>query len=53
MHLQALFTRDPAAITDVQVLMAMVALRGIYEKYEVQSLNHGVGSNTAALSATS
>jgi malonate decarboxylase alpha subunit len=43
MHLQALFTRDPAAITDVQVLMAMVALRGIYEKYEVQSLNHGVG----------
>ena len=32
MHLQALFTRDPAAITDVQVLMAMVALRGIYEK---------------------
>ncbi len=49
MHLQALFTRDPAAITDVQVLMAMVALRGIYEKYEVQSLNHGVGFNTAAI----
>ena len=49
MHLQALFTRDPAAITDVQVLMAMVALHGIYEKYEVQSLNHGVGFNTAAI----
>ncbi|NDH61331.1 MAG: malonate decarboxylase subunit alpha [Alphaproteobacteria bacterium] len=49
MHLQALFTRDPAAITDVQILMAMVALRGIYEKYEVQSLNHGVGFNTAAI----
>jgi malonate decarboxylase alpha subunit len=49
MHLQALFTRDPAAITEVQVLMAMVALRGIYEKYEVQSLNHGVGFNTAAI----
>lgn len=49
MHLTALFTRDPAAITDVQILMAMIALRGIYEKYEVESLNHGVGFNTAAI----
>ena len=49
MHLTALFTRDPAAITDVQILMAMIAIRGIYEKYEVQSLNHGVGFNTAAI----
>lgn len=49
MHLTALFTRDPAAITDVQILMAMMALRGIYQQYEVQSLNHGVGFNTAAI----
>lgn len=49
MHLTALFTRDPAAITDVQILMAMVALRGIYAEYQVQSLNHGVGFNTAAI----
>lgn len=49
MHLTALFTRDPAAITDVQILMAMMALRGIYEEYEVASLNHGVGFNTAAI----
>ncbi len=49
MHLTALFTRDPAAITDVQILMGMIAIRGIYEKYEVQSLNHGVGFNTAAI----
>ncbi len=49
MHLTALFTRDPAAITDVQVLMAMIAIRGIYEKYQVESLNHGVGFNTAAI----
>lgn len=48
-HLTALFTRDPAAITDVQVLMGMMALRGIYEKYGVQSLNHGVGFNTDAI----
>lgn len=49
MHLTALFTRDPAAITDVQVFMAMIALRGIYQEYEVASLNHGVGFNTAAI----
>lgn len=49
MHLTALFTRDPAAITDVQILMAMIAIRGIYEKYEVKTLNHGVGFNTAAI----
>lgn len=49
MHLTALFTRDPAAITDVQILMAMIAIRGIYENYEVESLNHGVGFNTSAI----
>ena len=49
MHLTALFTRDPAAITEVQILMAMMAIRGIYQEYEVQSLNHGVGFNTAAI----
>ncbi len=49
MHLTALFTRDPAAITDVQILMAMMAIRGIYEEYEVESLNHGVGFNTSAI----
>ena len=49
MHLTALFTRDPAAITDVQILMAMVAIQGIYKEYEVESLNHGIGFNTAAI----
>lgn len=49
MHLTPLFTRDPAAITEVQIFMAMIALRGIYEEYEVASLNHGVGFNTAAV----
>ena len=44
-----LFTRDPAALTEVHVLIAMLALRGIYERYEVASLNHGVGFNTAAV----
>jgi malonate decarboxylase alpha subunit len=29
--------------------MAMVAIRGIYERHQVQSLNHGLGFNTAAI----
>ncbi|HNW92465.1 MAG TPA: malonate decarboxylase subunit alpha [bacterium] len=48
-HLQPLFTRDPAKITSQQVLMAMLALKGIYREYQVQSLNHGIGYATAAI----
>jgi malonate decarboxylase alpha subunit len=29
--------------------MAMMAIRGIYERYEVTTLNHGVGFDTAAI----
>jgi len=29
--------------------MAMMAIRGVYEKHQVQSLNHGIGFNTAAI----
>jgi malonate decarboxylase alpha subunit len=47
--IEPLFTRDPAAITDSQVLMAMMALKGIYAGYGVQSLNHGLGYATAAI----
>ncbi|MFC7448060.1 malonate decarboxylase subunit alpha [Rhodococcus daqingensis] len=48
-HLEALFTRDPRKITDVQVLMAMIAIRGVYERHQVTSLNHGIGFDTAAI----
>lgn len=48
-YLEPLFTRDPALITDTHVLMAMMALKGIYAKYGVQRLNHGIGFNTAAI----
>lgn len=48
-QLEPLFTRDPQNITELQILMAMMALRGIYEKHNVQSVNHGVGFNTAAI----
>ena len=47
--LQPLFTRDPRHIGDVHVLKAMLAIRGVYEIHGVQSLNHGVGYDTAAI----
>ncbi|MBV9316148.1 MAG: malonate decarboxylase subunit alpha [Gammaproteobacteria bacterium] len=47
--LEALFTRDPARISERQVLMAMLVIRGIYERHAVSSLNHGVGFATAAI----
>lgn len=48
-YLEPLFTRDPALITDQQVLMAMIALKGIYAKYGVQTINHGIGFYTSAI----
>ncbi|MBP0588429.1 malonate decarboxylase subunit alpha [Paraburkholderia sp. LEh10] len=47
--IEPLFTRDPRLITPIHVLMAMMAIRGIYERHQVQSLNHGIGFNTAAI----
>ena len=47
--LEPLFTRDPAKITDTQVLMAMMAVKAVYQEYGVRSLNHGIGYNTAAI----
>jgi len=48
-EVEPLFTRDPRQISDVQVLMAMLAIRGIYERHGVTSLNHGIGFGTAAI----
>lgn len=48
-QLEPLFTRDPQNITELQILMAMMAIKGIYGKHHVQSVNHGVGFNTAAI----
>jgi len=47
--MEPLFTRDPRLIKPLHVLMAMMAIRGIYERHQVQSLNHGIGFNTAAI----
>lgn len=48
-YVEPLFTRDPAQITEMQVLMGMMALKGIYAEYGVNRLNHGIGFNTAAI----
>ncbi|HVI52824.1 MAG TPA: malonate decarboxylase subunit alpha [Candidatus Sulfotelmatobacter sp.] len=48
-YIEPLFTRDPAQISEVQVLMAMMAIKGIYAEYEVNRLNHGIGFDTAAI----
>jgi len=48
-YLEPLFTRDPAHISEIQVLMAMMVIRGIYAEYGVNRLNHGIGFDTAAV----
>ena len=48
---EPLFTRDPASLTETQILMAMLAIKGIYAEYGVKRLNHGIGYATAAIVA--
>ena len=48
-YVEPLFTRDPGAITETQILTAMLAIKGIYAPYGVKRLNHGIGFNTAAI----
>ncbi|MBI2308100.1 MAG: malonate decarboxylase subunit alpha [Rhodocyclales bacterium] len=48
-YIEPLFTRDPALISEIQVLMAMLVIKGIYAEYGVKSLNHGIGFDTAAI----
>jgi malonate decarboxylase alpha subunit len=44
-----LFTRDPRKITDLQILIGMMVIRGIYEPHQVHTLNHGIGFVAAAI----
>jgi malonate decarboxylase alpha subunit len=48
-YVEPLFTRDPAQVTETQILTAMMAIKGIYAEYGVKRLNHGIGFNTAAI----
>jgi malonate decarboxylase alpha subunit len=47
--IEPLFTRDPALITDNQILLAMLAMKGVYAEYNVSSMNHGSGFLTSAI----
>src|ERR1700755_820723 len=46
---EPLFTRDPRHINNLQILIGMMVIRGVYERHEVRSLNHGIGFDTAAI----
>src|ERR1700752_2016766 len=46
---EPLFTRDPRHIDELQILIGMLVIRGIYERHQVHSLNHGIGFDTAAI----
>lgn len=48
-YIEPLFTRDPALINEIKILMAMMVIKGIYAPYQVNRLNHGVGFNTCAI----
>ncbi len=48
-YIEPLFTRDPAQITEIQVLMGMIAIKGLYAEYGIKRLNHGIGFDTAAI----
>jgi len=47
--IEPLFTRDPRQISELQILMGMMVIRGIYEHHGVTALNHGIGFDTAAI----
>src|SRR6201993_134194 len=47
--LEPLFTRDPRHINDLQILIGMMVIRGVYERHEVRSVNHGIGFDAAAI----
>lgn len=48
-EIEPLFTRDPRLITEVQILIAMMVIKGIYDRHGVTTLNHGIGFDTAAI----
>jgi len=48
-EVEPLFTRDPRLISEVQILLGMLVIRGIYERHGVTTLNHGIGFDTAAI----
>src|ERR1700691_4827448 len=47
--IEPLFTRDPRQIDDLQILIGMMVIRGIYERHQVHSFNHRIRFDTAAI----
>jgi malonate decarboxylase alpha subunit len=47
--IEPLFTRDPAQVGEIKILMAMMVIKGIYAEYGINRLNHGVGFDAAAI----
>ena len=47
--IEPLMTRDPAIIKNEHVLMAMIAIKGVYAKHQVSRMNHGIGFASAAI----
>lgn len=47
--MEPLFTREPDKIKDHHILEAMMIIKGIYQKHNVISLNHGIGYNGGAI----
>src|SRR5699024_6401181 len=47
-ELEPLFTRDPQHITELQILQAMMIIKGSYGQHGVSSWNDGIGCSTAA-----
>ena len=48
-YIEPLMTRDPAKITNLHILQAMMILKGIYAKHKVACMNHGIGYVSAAI----
>ena len=46
---EPLFTRDPGLVTDTQILLGMMCIKGIYGEYGVRRLNHGIGFLSTAI----
>lgn len=47
--IEPIMTRDPAKITNLHILQAMMIMKGIYAKHNVDRMNHGIGYVSAAL----
>lgn len=47
--IEPLMTRDPAKITNMHILQAMMIMKGVYAKHNVDRMNHGIGYVSAAL----